>query len=310
MKVLYQNRPADLWLGGDQIQLEKTMHAVAKLGHTVEFSGLALYKPALALRLFDVVHNFNFSMAWSKYQIWAAKNAGRKVVSSMIYHESGAFVSYADQQIMFDSLDAAIFLTKGEMERAKRHLTIDESKCHFIPNGIDSWWFEDKKVVSPDIPPFVLTVGRIEPAKGQLDVAKAVKRLGMTYVCIGSAQDRHYQELVQAEGAVVMAAMEHKDLLKFYKSCKVFALASRAEVMPLTVMEAGSQGANIVLTDHCEWEVPNAEYVPFQDVDAIEAAIKKSLDKPYNQELVDLLKQNTWEDVAKKIIKIYESITA
>lgn len=309
MKILYQNRNPDLWQGGDMIQLEKTMDAVRSLGHEVEFNGTPVYMPALGLRLFDIVHNFNFSMQWSKYQIWCAKNARRKVVSSMIYHESDAFVSYPDQQIMFDSLDAAIFLTEGEVLRAKRHLKIDDAKVHIVPNGIDEWWFDVKGVVPPEIPPFVLTVGRIEPSKGQLDVAVAAKRLGLAYVVIGQVVDQEYGQKCADEGALLLKPMEHKDLVRFYRSCKVFVLASRAEVMPLVVMEAGSQSANIVLTDRCEWKVPGAEYVEYRNLDQITEAIKISLDKKPNEEFRSMLKKMTWENVAKEIIKIYDSIS-
>jgi len=308
MKILYQNRNPDLWQGGDQIQLEKTMEAMRKLGHTVEFNGTPVYKPALALLLFDIVHNFNFSMQWSKYQIWCAKNARRKIVSSMIYHESDAFVSYEDQQIMFDNLDAAIFLTEGEVLRAKRHLKIDDEKVHIIPNGIDSWWFKVEGVVPPEIPPFALTVGRIEPSKGQLEAAIASKRLGLAYVAIGQIVDAQYAERCAGEGAILLKPMPHNELVRFYRSCKVFVLSSRAEVMPLTVMEAGSQAANIVLTNHCEWQIPNTEYVEYRDIDAIEKAIQVSLTKPANEALKKMLSEMTWENVALQIEKIYKEI--
>lgn len=308
MNVLFQNRPANLWIGGDGIQLEKTMTAVSDLGVNVEFNDQALIKPALRLRKFDIVHTFNFSMPWTRYQVWAAKNARKKAVCTMIYHEGEEFTPYKEQQIMLDSLDAMIFATEGEKERVRRHLTMDESKAHVIPNGIDSWWFDNAVIPPVDLPPFVLTVGRLEPFKGQLATAKACKELGYLYVCIGQIVDNDYAENLKKEGALLLTPMSHEDLRKFYVLCKTYVLASRAEVMPLTVMEAGSQGTNIVLTNHCEWQIPNAEYVEFDQVDQIREAIKKSVEKPFNSALKDLLKTMTWESVAKQHIELYERI--
>lgn len=305
MNVLFVNRPKNLWIGGDYIQMEKTAEALGKLGVTVEISESPLITPALRMRGFDIVHTFNFSMEWSKYAIWAAKKWDKKTVASMIYHESEEYIPYDKQQVMLDNLDAAIFLTEGEKDRVKRHLTLDDSKAHIVTNGIDKDWFKTM-ISTVEVERFVLTVGRIEPSKGQLAVAKVCQMMQLPYICIGERHDPSYAFQVEHEGAIIYAPMSQEELIKFYESCSVFVLASRAEVMPLVVMEAGAREKNIVLSNHCEWKVPNAEYVEFNKLSDIEKAIRISLLKPPNIEFKELLKTMTWDDVAKQLKEIYE----
>ena len=309
MKVLFQNRPENLWQGGDMIQLRQTAAALERLGLETEFNDKPVYPVPLLFRGFDVIHNFNFSMAWARYQTWTAKKHKKPLVYSMIYHEGEQFVPYKDQQVMADATDAMIFLTKGEIARVKRHLTIDDAKCHVIPNGVDKFWF---KPVAPQkgLPEFALTVGRVEPSKGQLDVARACKRLGMKYVMIGQRTDEEYTRMCEKEGAAHLSPMEPKDLIKFYAQCSVFVLASQAEVQPLSAMEAMAQGARVVLTDRCEWETRNVKRCQPGDDKSIESAIQAVMLGGKNYEGIKEMQGLTWDSVALQLKSIYDSLCA
>lgn len=307
MRVLMQNRPENLWQGGDMFQLRATQAALSRLGVDVEFSGEPIYPRPREMRYFDVVHNFNFSMKWNKYQTWVAKKHKKPLVCSMIYHEGAQFVSYEDQQIMADHTDAMIFLTKGEIERAKRHLALDDSKCYIIPNGIDPDWFKEVPRDS-SVPPYVLTVGRIESSKGQLETAEACRRLGIHYMMVGQRTDEAYTRECEALGATYCGVMKMPDLRRMYANCAVFVLASKAEVMPLTVMEAMAQKARVVLTSRCEWETKHVLRCTSEDPDSIESAIRSALVLPPNQAGQDEMREITWDHVAKKILNIYRKL--
>ena len=86
------------------------------------------------------------------------------------------------------------------------------------------------------------------------------------------------------------------------------ALASRAEVMSLVVMEAMAQNANIVLTDHSEWKPPGVSYCEFGNQESIEKALRVELLRPKDINRWKYISQYKWEDVAKQIKQIYESI--
>lgn len=309
MRVLMQNRPEELWQGGDMIQLRATQAALSRLGVEVEYSGAPVYPSPLGMRNFDVVHNFNFSMKWNKYQTWVAKKHKKPLVCSMIYHEGAQFVTYEHQQIMADVTDAMIFLTRGEIERVKRHIKIDERKCHIIPNGIDPDWFKETPRDST-IPPYVLTVGRVEPSKGQYEVALACQKIGVHYMMIGQRTDELYARKCEAIGATHCAPMKMPDLRRMYANCSVFALASKAEVMPLTVMEAMAQAAPVVLTDRCEWETVNVVRCTPGDSKSVEDAIRIALVMPRNVNGREEVRAVTWDHVAKKLLNIYNMLCA
>lgn len=309
MRVLMQNRPEELWQGGDMIQLRATQAALSRLGVDVEYSGAPVYPSPLGMRNFDVVHNFNFSMKWNKYQTWVAKKHKKPLVCSMIYHEGEQFIRYSDQQIMADHTDAMIFLTKGEIERVKRHIRIDDAKCHIIPNGIDPDWFKDT-LRDPNMPRYVLTVGRVEPSKGQLEVALACQEIGIHYMMIGQRTDEGYARRCEDAGATYCAPMDKNDLIRMYANCSVFALASKAEVMPLTVMEAMAQAAPVVLTDRCEWETPHVLRCSHGDVGSIKGALQMALVMPRNTLGQEEMRSVTWDHVASKLLNIYNMLCA
>lgn len=307
LNILFINRPKNTWIGGDYVQMEATADALRRLGHKVTISETPLPMPAKSMFDYDIVQIFNFSMPWAKLGVWASKTKNLKTVVSMIYHEGENFIDYPTQQIMFDAIDKAVFLTEGEIERVKRHLKVDDKKCVIIENGLDLSWFE---TLSTDdkINPYVLTVGRVEPFKGQLAVAQACQMLGISYICVGEVVDRNYGNQIEGAGGLLVGKMEGLELKKMYNTCSCYVLASQAEVMPLTVMEAGSQKKNIVLSDHCEWKIPCCEYVKHGDVNQIKEAIEKTLKKPEAIELYDKVKSMTWDNVAKKLLEVYASI--
>ena len=142
MKVLFTNRPKNVWIGGDYVQMERTAEELIKIGVDVEIIESGLLRPAIRIREFDIVHNFNFSMEWAVYSCWMANIHKKPWVSSMIYAETDQFVPYDKQQIMIDNCSAAVFLNQGEIDRARRRLSLKDEIIHIIPNGIDDFWFQ------------------------------------------------------------------------------------------------------------------------------------------------------------------------
>ena len=307
MKVAMLSRIKANWVGGDFIQLEETKKALERLGvevEIIEFDMDFFPKMVEALKTCDVVHLFNFSMYWTKIQLWAARKAKKPIVCSMIYHESGDFVPFELQQIMLNETSMAIFQTEGERERVKRHLNLDESKSCIIPNGIDKWWLEkcESRIGMED---FVLTVGRIEPNKGQLACAKACKKLKIPYVCIGENRDKDYHKKLIRTGAIWYDKMTREELKPWYYSAKVVVQPSAAETWCLVIDEAISQGTQVVLTDMCERDDIEITRCKHDDVSDIMSSIKEVwLPKDYTS--AKLLK--TWDDIALDLKKVYEKV--
>ena len=304
MRILMVNREKNMWQGGDYFQLEETAKALRSLGHEVEISEQAIYTPAIKYRNFDLIHAWNFSMPWTPYQLGLAFMYHKPTVCSMIYHDREDFVKFTDQQDMANRIDEAIFLNKGEVKRFKDKLEIDDKKISIIPNGIDQFWF--KKVKTIDSRPYVLTVGRVEPHKGQLAVAKACKELGIKYLMVGENIDTGYLKECEDAGAIWEDKKTKEELIKIYANCACFVLNSKAEVQPLTIMEAGAQAKNIVRTKGCLWDVLNAFTVDCDDIEQLKEAISLAMVAEPNKELRDWLKEYTWEKIAKQLEKIYK----
>ena len=304
MKILFTNRPKDVWIGGDYIQMERTADELRKLGVEVEIIESGLLRPALRIREFDIVHNFNFSMEWAKYSCWMANLHKKPWVSSMIYAETDQFVNYEKQQVMIDGCQAAIFLNDGEVKRTERQLKVKDEIKHIIPNGIDEFWFQSVKGKNK-YGDYVLTVGRIEPFKGQLAVAKACSKLGYKYICVGERLYEDYAKEVENAGGIILPPMSRDELIVMYKHAKVMVLASRAELMSLAVMEAMAQNCPIVLTDHSEWK-PEVSLCEYDNIPSIKKAIKKEYGRKVNYRKE--MKKYKWEEVAKSLKKIYESL--
>lgn len=301
MKVLFLNRPKNIWTGGDYFQMEKTAGALRELGHEVDIVEVFNLDFLPDTSGYNIVHTFNFSMGWSRWLLSTEKRPNQKFFASMLYHELDSFISYPDQQKMYDKLDGCFFLTKEEEGRLERHIKTDRSKHYLVPNGIDEFWFRKQlPFLDPRKRNYVLSVGRNDAFKGQHFVADACEMLGVRFVSIGGTRTIKRGKYWQ------LADMPQKDLVKWYANCSVFVLASQNELMPLTVMEAGAQAKNIVLTNGCGWEIPETEYVTYGNVVEIVNAIKKSLNKKPNYVLQDMLRGMTWAKTGEQINNIYE----
>lgn len=297
MKILFQNRNPKLWIGGDMIQLEKTMEALRGLGVECDFAN-----ELVDVASYDIVHLFNFSMPWTYYQFLHAKKYHKPVVCSTIYHDTDAFIPFENQQIIADTIEALIFNTEAEIERFNNHLKAPLNKSFVIPNGVDKMW---STVITPARTGYALTVGRISRDKGQLETAKACQRLKLPYVMIGEPQDTGYLAECQSYGAEWFPAVQPQELLGWYAGCSVFILASKSEIMPLTAAEAGGQKKNVVITKNCTWKIPNAVETD-SNVNHIKDAINQALSMPPNEILYRYVQEHTWEATAKQIKEVYQ----
>jgi glycosyltransferase involved in cell wall biosynthesis len=291
MRIAYINRKKTSWIGGDFIQMENTAKALRDLGVTVDIFDTPFPLPIETIDSYDIVHTWNFTMQWSQLAIWMAKKHKKKVVCSMIYHAVSQ-IPMNLQQIMADNTDLAIFICEDEFKRTKENKLKINKKC-FIPNGIDSWWLDPIDVKTED---FVLSVGRIDGTKGQLRTAEKCKKLGYKFKMVGEIINEDYYDKCLELGAEYLGVKHGADLKEIYAKCRVFALESNTEIMPLTVMEAGALNKPVILTN-CSFKFPG-----------ISASLEEAWNKKDNEELFSFIKKTTWSDIAKKVKKQYENI--
>ena len=177
--------------------------------------------------------------------------------------------------------------------------------------------------------PFMLTLGRLHRHKGLdvlLDALALLRGRGAALPRLVIAGDgRERAELVQqsrrlglAEGVSFAGAVYGQEKDWLLANCRLFLQPSRAEGMPLTVLEAMAWGKAVLGTDVSgtrELVVPGETglLVAAESAQAIAEGIKRLLEDP--GELARLsanarkrARQYSWANVAGQYVALYESL--
>jgi glycosyltransferase involved in cell wall biosynthesis len=197
----------------------------------------------------------------------------------------------------------------------------DFTKISVIPNAADRSFFHPGEELFLDtigIEGFVLCVARIEPRKNTLQLIKAVNTLNLPLVLIGGHSSQKYLNRCKEEGekgdVTFLGAISHEaPLLKSaYAASRVHALVSWYETPGLSSLEAALAGSTIVSTDRGstkEYFLDYAEYCDPTDPKSITGSIERAYQLPRNDRLSHhILKNYTWEVVAKKTLDVYTRI--
>jgi glycosyltransferase involved in cell wall biosynthesis len=144
----------------------------------------------------------------------------------------------------------------------------DDSKFITIYNGIDPGEFqrvsdgaglrEDLGIGGDKL--LIVSVGRIEPLKGQIHLVEACGRIGeslpeIRLVFIGDTTDPAYRRdceaVASAQGIArqVVFAGEHDDIAGILGCADIFVLPSLYEAFPRAVIEAMGAGLPVIVTD-------------------------------------------------------------
>ncbi|MDP2923639.1 MAG: glycosyltransferase [Candidatus Omnitrophota bacterium] len=329
--------------GGGEILLLKTKETLEKKGISVTFFNQWEHK----LKNFDILHVFG-SVKDCLGLMRAAKSAGTKVVLSPIFwstfnralNEYGSFtqktigalrhlakvlvpIMPSARREMFLVADALLPNSKAELEQVSRLFAINKQKMHIVYLGIDEKFYnaDPREFINKyKIKDFVLSVGRIEPRKNQLNLIKALKGSGKQLVFIGDPVIgyENYYELCRrsAEDAIFINRLQHSDSLfsSAYAACSVFVLQGWFETPGLVALEAGLAGAKLALTmggSTKEYFKNYAEYFNPANPASIRKAIDLVLTKDKTKDLQRYLFDNfLWLKTTEENIKVYRRITS
>jgi glycosyltransferase involved in cell wall biosynthesis len=185
-----------------------------------------------------------------------------------------------------------------------------------ITNGINP----EKFTYNANIPKdekLVISVGRIEKRKNQLNVIKALSNTDYKLVLIGAptpTQQGYYQQCVEAAGANVqiLNRIPHDEMVQYYQLAKVHILASWFETTGLSSLEAAIMRCNLVITDKGDtrdYFNDDAFYCEPEDINSIRSAIDKAVNAPINETLAQkILAEHTWEKAAEQTLAAYRSL--
>ncbi len=218
--------------------------------------------------------------------------------------------------------DALLPNSASEAEQVSRLFAIDKSKMHIVPLGVDEKFNQadpSKFKKSYGMDNFILSVGRIEPRKNQLNLIKAMKGSGKRLVFIGDpviGLEKYYQECksLAGEGAVFLSRLSHNSemLASAYAACEVFVLQGWFETPGLAALEAGLSGAKLAVTKGGSTKDYFKDFVQYFNP-ADPRSIKAAVNNAFLEKQSDNLKQHIyshylWSHSAEENIKVYEGL--
>lgn len=199
-------------------------------------------------------------------------------------------------------------------------------KSRAVPGGLNEEFFDQqiiKESLTKKIPPdFVLTVGRIDPIKNQLNIIKALfneKRIPLVF--IGSKKGylsyknyiKDFEYLLQKRGNVYwFDNMPQSQLKEFYQKAKVYAQPSIWETFGMAIFEAATFSCNLSITSEGgakDYFQDKVLYCQPNNLTSIKESILAAWRKDRNPELANYIKENfTWDKVIKRIIEVYKRL--
>ncbi len=208
-------------------------------------------------------------------------------------------------------------------ELVKRY-NISNRKIEFVPNGVDTDYFTpDKKNedLEIDLPEeFILYVGRLDYRKGVHNLILSMKDIPIPLVVVGGGPEKNNlialaNRLNIRNKIIFLDAVNRSELPIIYARATIFTLPSLGEGLPLVILEAMASGLPIVATDISgirDAVEDNGKIVPPGNIKKLNKAIKTIL----NEDIPKLrLKSRkiaeekfSWTQVARRLVKIYESI--
>ncbi len=343
MKILFFVYPSAFQSpGGGEILLLKTKEALEQKGIKIKLFNQWEDK----LKDFDILHIFG-SFRDCVWLMRTAKSLGVKIVLSPIFwstlqrtfFEYGGFNKKvqmvlrhmakvtlpflpSERRKMFLLADAIVPNSQAEAEQVTRLFWINKNKMQIVNLAADERFTdsdESEFIKKYKIKNFILSVGRIEPRKNQLNLIRALKSSGRRLVFIGGVVP-HYEEYYQQckreadKDTLFINRIEHDDVLlsSAYAACDVFVLQSWFETPGLVALEAALAGARLAITrggSTREYFKNYVEYLNPASLKSIKMAVDRALQRRETSELKQhILKNFLWSHAADENIKVYNKL--
>jgi glycosyltransferase involved in cell wall biosynthesis len=209
-------------------------------------------------------------------------------------------------------------------ERTKRdlveHYGISDEKIVVTPNGVDPIFRPNGS--TPDVPPYALFVGGIQPRKDPLTAIEALALVDgdLRLVLVGD-EKRGGDEVRSAirrlglERRVELAGyVEHEGLATLYRGAACLVFPSRYEGFGLPVLESMASGTPVVASRvGAVPEVAGAAAVLVEpgDPEALADGIRQVLDDRdrFVAAGLERAKQFTWAETARRTLAVYRELT-
>jgi len=339
--------------GGDTVQIDQTAKRLRELGVKVD---ILLSNAAIDYNEYDVLNFFHITRSaaillqtkkndkpvlvstihcpygdydkhdsWSIRSLFAAMSEDAKdymrTISRWLRGREGLPYNYiwtgqrhSINQVL-KKADMILPNSMSELNRIKERYDCPTPYA-IITNGINP----EKFVYDANMPKdekLVISVGRIEKRKNQLNVIKALSNTDYKLVLIGAptpTQKNYYQQCLDAAGPNVriLNRIPHDEMVKYYQLAKVHVLASWFETTGLSSLEAAIMRCNLVITDKGDtrdYFNNDAFYCEPEDINSIRQAVDSAVQAPVNEALAQkILTEHTWQKAAEQTLAAYQSL--
>jgi glycosyltransferase involved in cell wall biosynthesis len=227
------------------------------------------------------------------------------------------------------STDRVLTVSKRNKEDIKR--LEKERKIEILPNGYSSSLFyhirKDISRKKKDLPPnrrILLSVGNLETVKGYEYLIKAIKIVKINYpniLCIhigGGSLEQSLKETVRKFGLEdniqFLGRKLHNQLVDYYNASDMFVSSSLSEGNPTVMFETLACGKPFIGTkvggvpDIINSKKYGLLCEPKDEKALAENIIKGLNTKWESEEILKYSQQFAWENICKKIVKIYEDL--
>ena len=202
---------------------------------------------------------------------------------------------------------------------------------YFIPNGVTLMDIKAHDMGNSlifkkfDIKPgkYIFTAARFVPEKGLDDLINAYGLIGspqFKLVIAGGADhetgySRELKNLAhKTEGVTLTGTLYKEDIFKLYANAGLFVLPSYYEGFPISLLEALSFGAPVLVSDiaaHKEILLPDFRYFRIGNVQELSKKIvecvQKGIDENEKKKYIDLIKTYyNWDIIAEKTLSVYK----
>ncbi|PZA06816.1 MULTISPECIES: glycosyltransferase family 4 protein [unclassified Meiothermus] len=339
--VFFTPRPFSLAFGGTEVQLLETKAALEAFGIHVEFADY-FSRDQLAGRTIAHLFGSDYVLAQITKLL-----TGKKVpyVTSSIFYPTGTsrmahyclgFLPLSVSSLRKAVLSGARYVlpnSYSESRLLQKLFGLPERSIKVVPNGVrDDFIGQDpdgfRRKYLPELTSndrFVLSVGRIERRKNSLNLLRAAARIKIPLVFIGEpvalSKEKAYVQRFQEELERYPDYIKHipflsngsNDLADAYAAAHAHALISWMETPGLANLEAGINGANLIVGESPpvrEYLDRYATFVNQGDLNQISQAIERALTQSrniYNQSAY-ISKNYSWKRVAQLMIDVYKEV--
>lgn len=323
--------------GGAVRQVLETKRFLEELGVEVCFWDPA--KNYATQRLADIFHVFSSDFPLGQLAM-LVKNLGYPYVVSTIFYPQGRIKQVGHRLLSRVPLTQASWRlrllwgaelllpnSKAEAKLLGRLFGLPDSRFVVVPNAVnpdflgkDPDGFRRKYLSElPVNEPFVLSVALIGSNKNTLRLVGAAADLGVPLVLIGSVIDRAYwqriEDLAYRKRVFLkhLGHLPHETLADAYAAAHVHALVSFMETPGIASLEAGLNGANLVVSSSppvLEYLGQHAWVANPKDLRSIRRALELALNAPRDAKGASefIARHYSWRKAAERTLHAYKRV--